>query len=226
MFDNSRSVETRCRSRLGRPLSFCGQPGRIRADTSGRSALASLSAVRRALSTSGRTLIPGLSLAALLSPLLPGTGLTPSRAQDLVGCQIIEGSLQCVPGITADPQQQIRILEGTISADQKLEGAIETGIAGLQRLELQGQASEGNLLRAVITAAALASLPPSAFHWYRRTPKDNRWLLITGAAGPSYRLQAADANAMVMVVVAAPGPGGSQRTSSAPAGPVQPKTTP
>ncbi len=192
--------------------------------------MASLSAVRRALFPSGRALIPGLSLAALLSPLLPaplpGAGLAPSRAQDLVGCQILEGTLQCVPGITADPQQQIRILEGTIAADQKLEGAVETGIAGLQRLELQGQASEGKLLRAVITADALASLPPSAFHWYRRTPKDSRWLLITGAAGPSYRLQAADANALVMVVVAVPGAGGSQRTSSAPAGPVQPRTTP
>ena len=188
--------------------------------------MASLSAVRRALSANGRALVPALSLVTLLLPLLPGAGLAPSRAQDLVGCQIIEGSLQCVPGITADPQQQIRILEGTITADQKLEGALETGIAGLQRLELQGQASEGNLLRAVITADALASLPPSAFHWYRRTPKDSRWLLITGAAGPSYRLQAADANAMVMVVVAVPGAGGSQRTSSAPAGPVQPRTAP
>ncbi len=208
-------------------------------ESSGRSALASLSAVRRALAPGGRSLIPGRSLAALLSPVLlspllvaplllaPGAGLAPGRAQDLVGCQLIEGTLQCVPGVTADPQQQIRILEGTIAADQKLEGAVEQTIAGLQHLELQGQASEGNLLRAVIRADALASLPPGAFHWYRRTAKDSRWLLIVGASGPSYRLQAADANARVMVVVAVPAPGGgSQRAASAPVGPVQAKMTP
>ena len=159
--------------------------------------------------------------------LAPGVGLAPGRAQDLVGCQLIEGTLQCVPGITADPQQQIRILEGTIAADQKLEGAVEQKIAGLQRLELQGQASEGNLLQAVISADALAALPPGAFHWYRRSPKDSRWLLIVGASGPSYRLQAADASARVMVVVAMPAAGGgSQRASSAPVGPVLAKTAP
>ncbi len=159
--------------------------------------------------------------------LAPGVGLAPGRAQDLVGCQLIEGTLQCVPGITADPQQQIRILEGTIAADQKLEGAVEQNIAGLQRLELQGQASQGAMLRAVISADALASLPPGAFHWYRRTAKDSRWLLIVGATGPSYRLQPADANALVMVVVAVPAAGGgSQRAASAPLGPVLATTAP
>lgn len=208
-------------------------------DSSGRSALASLTAVRRALSSSGRgpsqerfltALLSSLVLAPILvapSLMLPEAGLPPGRAQDLVGCQLVEGTLQCVPGITADPQQQIRILEGTISADQKLEGVVEQGIAGLQRLVLQGQASQGSLVQAVINADALASLPPSAFHWYRRTPTDSRWLLIVGASGPSYRLQAADANARVMVVVAVPAPGGgSQRAASAPLGPVQARTAP
>ncbi len=210
-------------------MSFSAKGVRITVESLGRSALSFFSVIRRPLSPfsrAGRGLIPGLSLAALLSPLwlspllLPGSALAPVRAQDLVGCQLIDGTLQCVPGITADPQQQIRILEGTIAADQKLEGAIEQGIAGLQQLELQGEASEGKLLRAVITADALASLPPSAFHWYRRTPQDSRWLLIGGASGSTYRLQAADANARVMVVVAVPGAGGSQRAASAPIGPV------
>ncbi len=210
-------------------MSFSAKGVRITIESLGRSALSFFSAIRRPLSPfsrAGRGLIPGLSLAALLSPLwlspllLPGSALAPVRAQDLVGCQLIDGTLQCVPGITADPQQQIRILEGTIAADQKLEGAIEQGIAGLQQLELQGEASEGKLLRAVITADALASLPPSAFHWYRRTPQDSRWLLIGGASGSTYRLQAADTNARVMVVVAVPGAGGSQRAASAPIGPV------
>ncbi|MFZ0406857.1 MAG: hypothetical protein WAM11_01925 [Cyanobium sp.] len=192
--------------------------------------MACFSAVRRLCGSAGpicRVLVPGLSLAALLSPLgLPIAALAPLRAQDLVGCQLVEGTLQCVPGITADPQQQIRILEGTIAADQKLEGAIEQGIAGLQHLELQGQAREGKLLRAVITADALAALPPSAFHWYRRTPGDSRWLLIVGASGPSYQLQAADTKAVVMVVVAVPGSSGSQRAASAPVGPVVPVSAP
>ena len=163
-----------------------------------------------------------LTLALWLSPLLllATAGLAPVGAQDLVGCQIIEGSLQCVPGITADPQQQIRILEGTIATDQKLEGAIEQGIAGLQRLELQGQATEGTLVSVLNTNKALAALPPSAFHWYRRTPQDNRWLLIVGASGPSYRLQNTDVKARIMLVVAVPGAGGSQRAASAPLGPV------
>ncbi len=211
-------------------MSFSAKGVRITVESLGRSALSFFSAIRRPLSPfsrAGRGLTPGLSLAALLSPLwlspllLPGSAMAPVRAQDLVGCQLIDGTLQCVPGITADPQQQIRILEGTIAADQKLEGAVEQGIAGLQQLELQGEASEGKLLRAVITAEALASLPPSAFHWYRRTPQDSRWLLIVGATGPTYRLQAADANARVMVVVAVPGAGGSQRAASTPIGPVR-----
>ena len=215
-------------------MSFGARGGRITVESPGRSALSFLSANSRPLSPARRAcqgLPPWLSLAALLSPLwlspllpLPGAGLAPLRAQDLVGCQLIEGTLQCVPGITADPQQQIRILEATITADQKLEGAVEQGIAGLQRLELQGEASEGNLLRAVITADALASLPPSAFHWYRRSPQDSRWLLIVGASGSTYRLQAADANARVMVVVAVPGTSGSQRAASAAVGPVQKKS--
>jgi len=212
-------------------MNFGFQAGRITVDSLGRSALTFLSAVGCALSP-GRSpatrLSPRLLVPLLLSPLLVAPWLlAPGRAQDLVGCQLIEGTLQCVPGITADPQQQIRILEGTIAADQKVEGAVEQKIAGLQRLELQGQASEGNLLRAVISADALASLPPSAFHWYRRSPKDSRWLLIVGASGSSYRLQAADASARVMVVVAVPAAGGgSQRAASVPVGPVQPKPAP
>jgi len=198
--------------------------GRIRPVTSGRIALTLSSAVHRAGLSAGRArraLIPALSLAALLSPLvLPTSGLAPLRAQDLVGCQLVEGTLQCVPGVTADPQQQIRILEGTIATDQKLEGAIEQGIAGVQRLVLQGQAAEGQLLKAVVTADGVKVLTPSAFHWYRRTPQDSSWRLIAGASGPSYQLQAADANALVMVVVAVPVAGGSQRSTSAPVGPV------
>lgn len=71
---------------------------------------------------------PRRVLWALLLPLVvPTAGL----GQDLVGCQLLEGTLQCVPGTTASPQQQIRILEGEIQWDQALEGAVEQGIRAL-----------------------------------------------------------------------------------------------
>jgi len=71
---------------------------------------------------------PRRVLWALLLPLVvPTAGL----GQDLVGCQLLEGTLQCVPGTTASPQQQIRILEGEIQRDQALEGAVEQGIRAL-----------------------------------------------------------------------------------------------
>jgi hypothetical protein len=153
-------------------------------------------------------------LLALLLPL-------PLQAQDMVdGCQLVDGSLQCVPGVTADPQQQIRDLNQQISADQKLESTVQQQINGLQQLVLQGQAAEGTLLQASLTADALAGLPPSAFHWYRLPAGTSRWLLIQGANGPSYVLSQQDINARVMVVVAVPSANGSNRQASAPIGPV------
>ena len=95
--------------------------------------------------------------------LLMGSGVAGLKAQDLVGCQLVEGTLQCVPGITADPQQQIKLLRQEIAGDQRIEGAVEQRIAGLNQLLLQGEARQGALLQA--TADGLAALPPSAFHW-------------------------------------------------------------
>ena len=153
-------------------------------------------------------------LLALLLPL-------PLQAQDMVdGCQLVDGSLQCVPGVTADPQQQIRDLNQQINTDQKLETAVQQQINGLQQLVLQGQAAEGTLLQATLTADALAGLPASAFHWYRQPAGKSRWLLIQGASGPTYVLSQQDVNARVMVVVAVPSAGGSLRQASAPVGPV------
>jgi hypothetical protein len=161
--------------------------------------------------------ITGLALAALTLPIA-------SRAQDLVGCQLTDdGQLQCVPGVSADPQSQIRALRQEISTDLQLEGAVQQQINGLQQLALAGQAAEGQLLTATLAADALAGLPPSAFHWYRLTPGSTGWVLIGGANGPSYRLQPADVNARVMVVVAVTTPSGlSQRQPSRAVGPIQP----
>lgn len=155
-------------------------------------------------------------LLALLLPL-------PLQAQEMLdGCQLVDGSLQCVPGVTADPQQQIRDLNQQISTDQKLETAVQQQINGLQQLVLQGQAAEGNLLQATLSADAMAGLPPSAFHWYRLPVGQRRWLLIQGASGPTYVLSQQDVNTRVMLVVAVPNAGGSQRQASAPVGPVNP----
>ncbi len=169
------------------------------------------------LRSSSRSLLAAAALAALLLPAGP---VSLARAQDLVGCQLVEGTLQCVPGITADPQQQIRILDGQIGADQALEGAVEQRISGLRQLLLQGEARQGQLLQASLQADALADLPPSAFHWYRRPAAGTAWVLIAAAAGPSYRLGAADVGQQVMVVVALPSGTGSERSASAPLGPV------
>ena len=53
--------------------------------------------------------------------LLLGTGLlgpaTAGWSQDMVGCQLVGASLQCIPGVTADPQQQIKIMRQEISND-------------------------------------------------------------------------------------------------------------
>jgi hypothetical protein len=166
----------------------------------------------------GRSIAP--LLLALLVPL-PLQAPLPLKAQDMLdGCQLVDGSLQCVPGVTADPQQQIRDLNQQISADQKLETAVQQQINGLQQLVLQGQAAEGTLLQATLTADALAGLPPNAFHWYRLPAGKTRWLLIQGASGPTYVLGQQDVNARVMVVVAVPSASGSQRQASTPVGPV------
>ena len=165
----------------------------------------------------GRSRALPLLLALALPLVIPPAG----RSQDLVGCQLVEGTLQCVPGLTADPQQQIRILEGQINRDQAMEGAVEQGIAGLRQLVLRGEAREGKVLQASLDADALAGLPASAYHWYRRPPGRMAWELISTASGPSYTLAAADVSYQVMVVVAVPSDGGSQRSASAPMGPVQ-----
>lgn len=156
--------------------------------------------------------------------LLVASAAAPAlRAQDLVGCQLVDGTLQCVPGVTADPQQQIQLLRQEIAGDHRLEGAVEQGITGLGQLLLQGEAMQGALLQATAAAEGLASLPPSAFHWYRLAPGQVRWQLIEGASGPAYTLTQGDVAGQVMVVVAIPTSGGSQRSVSQVVGPVQPR---
>lgn len=162
-----------------------------------------------------------LSLAALLLAGALGGPAALQAQQMLDGCQLVDGTLQCVPGVTADPQQQIRDLRNQIATDQQLENAVEQQITGLQQLVLQGQAAQGQLLQASLSADAMAGLPPSAFHWYRLPAGGRRWLLIQQANGPTYVLGEQDIKAKVMMVVAVPqAGGGSQRQASQPVGPV------
>lgn len=153
----------------------------------------------------------------------------PAQAQDLVGCQLLDGQLSCVPGVSGDPEAQIRALRGEIADTLSQENTIQQSIDGLESLELDGEASEGSLLRAVADADALAALPASAFHWYRLAPDATNWVWISGAEGPTYVLQAEDVGRQVMLVVAvedgdaeADPMTASRRQTSNPVGPVQP----
>jgi len=162
-----------------------------------------------------RSLAFALSWAAALA-LLP-----PARSQDLVGCQLVDGQLSCVPGVSADPQAQIRALRQQINSDLQQESVVQQQINGLQQLVLEGEAVQGAVLQATAAADVLASLPPSAFHWYRRNPGASAWLLINEASGPTYVLQPQDVLAQVMVIVAVSAPGGGAGRQASPAiGPV------
>lgn len=150
-------------------------------------------------------------------------GLNPGRtlAQDMVGCQIVDGLLSCVPGVSPQPQAQIKALRSQIATDLQLEGTVQQQIDGLQQLVLSGQAREGQLLQASLSADALAGLPPSAFHWYSLAPGSKQWVLIQGATGPTYAIQPTDVAGQVMLVVAQPTPTGSMRQASPPVGPIK-----
>lgn len=155
----------------------------------------------------------------------------PAQAQDLVGCQLLDGQLSCVPGVSTDPEAQIRALRQEIAGTISQEDAVEQSIEGLESLELAGEASEGSLLQAVADADALAALPASAYHWYRLAPDDTTWLLISAAVGRTYVLQPEDVGREVMLVVTVDGGDraseamakpSSRRQASPPVGPIQP----
>lgn len=158
-------------------------------------------------------------LASVLG-MLPPAG----RGQDLVGCSLVDGQLSCVPGVSADPQAQIRALRGQISATLAQESAVQQQIESLQNLVLRGEALEGSLLQANLDADLLSSLPPTAFHWYRLSPGGSHWIWISSAQGPSYRLSAADLGSQVMLVVVSGAASPSQRQATPPVGPVRPGT--
>jgi hypothetical protein len=143
-------------------------------------------------------------------------------AQDLVGCQLVGATLQCVPGVTESPQQQIRQLQQQISNDLLLEGAVQQRIDGLQQLVLAGQAAVGTLLTATAVADAQAAIPTAAYHWYRLQPGQRTWVLIEGANGTTYVPAPVDIGQNLMVVAVVNQNGVVKRVASSPIGPVQP----
>ncbi|MFM2206015.1 MAG: hypothetical protein RLZZ560_1410 [Cyanobacteriota bacterium] len=168
-----------------------------------------------ALVRSPRTPLGGLLLLTLLAA--PAV-----RAQDLVGCQLVGATLQCVPGVTESPQQQIRQLDQQISNDIQLEGAVQQQINGLQQLVLAGNAAVGSLLTATAVADAQAALPSVNYHWYRIKPGQRSWVLIEGAQGTTYVPAPVDIGQNLMVVAVVNQNGVVKRIASQTIGPVQP----
>ena len=71
--------------------------------------------------------------------LLSWISLFPAATQAqgmLPGCRLEDGSLQCVPGLTADPEKQINVLNQEISSDVQMEGQITQTIQGLKKFVL------------------------------------------------------------------------------------------
>lgn len=160
------------------------------------------------------------ALTALAGCLL-ATAASQVRAQDLVGCRLVEATLQCLPGVDATPQQQIQILKGEIGADLQEEAMVEQRIDGLRQVVLAGEAMEGSLVRAQLAIEPGANLGTVTYHWYRLAPGRNRWELIPAAQGDSYSVSRNDIAYKLMVVAVVTTPDGTNRSQSAPVGPVR-----
>ena len=154
--------------------------------------------------------------------LLTWIGFLPSITQAqgmLPGCRLVGGSLQCVPGLTATPEQQINVLNQEISADQQLEGRITQTIQGLKQFILVGKAEEGQLLRATFD---LQNDPIESIHihWYQRQG-NGPWNLVCDAREETYRISQADRHRSLMaVLVVETSDGEVKRVSSNVVGPV------
>lgn len=144
------------------------------------------------------------------------------HSQDLVGCQLVGATLQCVPGVTESPQQQILQMQQQIASDIQLEGAVQQQIDGLQQLVLAGKAAVGAVLTATAVADAQAALPSAGYHWYRIRPGQRSWVLIEGAQGTTYVPAPVDIGQNLMVVTVVNQNGVVKRVASQPLGPVQP----
>jgi len=137
----------------------------------------------------------------------------------LPGCRLENGSLQCVPGLTASPEKQIQVLDGQIDQGLQQEGHLQQTIEGVKRFVLAGQAREGALLKAqlMLQGSAVDELD---VHWYRRGEQGN-WILIESASGNTYQVSADDRQSTIMAVLVVRDSNGKiKRISSNAIGPV------
>ena len=138
-----------------------------------------------------------------------------------MGCQLIGGQLECVPGMDhLKPQQQIKVLKQQIDATSQRASELEADIQTLGELELAGAAIPGELIQARWLAATPAGPQPTLIHWYRQG--ESGWLLIPAAEGASYITQPDDVGLELMAVAILITPEGHRRVASAPLGPVRP----
>ncbi len=159
-------------------------------------------------------------MAALLL-LTALTGGQAAVAQGMIaGCQLVGANLQCVPGLTTTPEEQIRIMQAQISAETAMEGAVDQQITGLSQLLLQGETAVGSVLTAQLIATTMASLSTPEFHWYAKRPGESAWVLIRGAQGGAYTIKPADAGSLLMVVAVTTENGEVKREASPPLGPL------
>ena len=99
-----------------------------------------------------------------------------------MGCQLIGGQLECVPGMDhLKPQQQINVLKQHIDATNQRATELQAAIESLGELELAGEAIAGELIEARWLAANPGGPQPTLIHWYRQG--ESGWLLIPGAVG-------------------------------------------
>ena len=138
-----------------------------------------------------------------------------------MGCQLIGGQLECVPGMDhLKPQQQINVLKQQIDATSQRASELQAAIKSLGELELAGEAIAGELIEARWLAANPGGPQPTLIHWYRQG--EQGWLLIPGAVGSSYSAQPRDVGLELMAVAIVITPEGNRRVASAPLGPVRP----
>ena len=138
----------------------------------------------------------------------------------LMGCQLIGGQLECVPGMDhLKPQQQIKVLKQKIDASSQRASELQAAIQTLGELQLAGEAIAGQVIEARWLAAKPAGAKPTLIHWYRQG--ESGWLLIPGAVGSSYTAQPSDVGLEVMAVAIVITPEGHRRVASAPLGPVR-----
>ena len=139
----------------------------------------------------------------------------------LMGCQLIGGQLECMPGMDhLKPQQQINVLKQQIDATNQRATELQAAIESLGELELAGEAIAGELIEARWLAANPGGPQPTLIHWYRQG--EQGWLLIPGAVGNGYTAQPSDVGLELMAVAIVITPEGHRRVASTPLGPVRP----